>query len=106
MCQLRSPREPVLDTTGAVMVLLLGSYIGIGTLWVFHHYLELPGERAQTMAFAGLILAEMLTVFNFRALHAPLPVIGLFTNPWLMATWVMKLIPERRLKTGLPDTFP
>jgi len=32
---------------------------------------------------------EMINVFNFRGLHAPLSAIGFFSNPWLLAAWVL-----------------
>lgn len=88
----RSPREPILDRLGIMMILLLGTYLGTCTLWLFHHYLS-SGEAgavatAQTVAFTGLILLEKINVFNFRSFHQPLATIGFFTNPWLLLAWV------------------
>jgi Ca2+-transporting ATPase len=92
----RPPRardEPVLDLPGIGMILLLGGYIGAGGLWLFHHALAQGGEAkvalAQTMAFTGIVLLEKFNVFNFRSLHQPLPVIGLFRNPWLILAWLV-----------------
>ncbi|RMD70404.1 MAG: HAD family hydrolase, partial [Gammaproteobacteria bacterium] len=87
----RSPREPILDRAGILLIAILGAYIGAGTLWLFHHYLASGGENAvataQTVAFTGIILLEKMNVFNFRSLRAPLPVIGFFSNPWVLMAW-------------------
>ena len=64
-------------------------------LWIFHHYLS-SGEAdavtlAQTMAFTGIIVLEKMNVFNFRSLRAPMPVIGFFTNPWVLGAWALTI---------------
>ncbi len=89
----RAAREPVLNKSGIIMILLLGGYIGAGSLWLFHHYLAL-GEAnavgtAETMAFTGIILLEKMNVFNFRALHEPLYALGFFKNPWVVGAWAV-----------------
>ncbi len=33
-------------------------------------------------------MIQMITIFNFRSLHAPIAVIGFFTNPWVLLAWV------------------
>ncbi len=87
----RAAREPVLDRRGIVTIILLGGYIGAGTLWLFHHYLASGHENAvataETVAFTGIILLEKMNVFNFRALREPLYVVGFFTNPWVLMAW-------------------
>ena len=89
----RAVSEPVLQLRGTFMILLLGGYIGAGTLWLFHHYLSLGMQNAQAVAFAqtaaftGIIILEKMNVFNYRSLHAPLPVIGFFSNPFLLFAW-------------------
>ncbi|GBE01718.1 calcium-transporting ATPase 1 [bacterium BMS3Bbin06] len=89
----RSAGGHILDRTGVIMILVLGGYIGAGTLWLFHHYLVSGQENAiayaQTVAFTGIILLEKMNVFNFRALREPLAVIGVFTNPWVILAWVV-----------------
>jgi len=91
----RASSEPVLDRTGMLVILLLGGYIGGATLWIFHHYLA-SGEAnavllAQTVAFTGIIVLEKVNVFNFRSLRAPMPVIGFFTNPWVLGAWTLTI---------------
>ena len=94
----RPPRksdEPILDRGGILRIGLLGGYIGLATLFLFHHYLR-SGEPnqlilAQTVAFTGIIVLEKMNVFNFRALRAPLFVIGFFTNRWVLLAWTLTI---------------
>ena len=30
-----------------------------------------------------------MNVFNYRSLRAPMPVIGFFTNPWVLGAWAL-----------------
>jgi len=89
----RMNKEAFLQTRGIIMILLLGSYIGGATLWIFHHYLVsgLPETQAvalaQTAAFAAIIILEKMNVFNYRSLYAPIYTLGLFSNGWLIAAW-------------------
>jgi Ca2+-transporting ATPase len=85
----RSSKENILNRVGVVTVLAIGTYMGMGTLWLFHHYLSAGHsvELAQTVAFTGLIVMEKVNVFNFRSLREPLPAVGLFSNPWILAAW-------------------
>ncbi|SNZ06426.1 Ca2+-transporting ATPase [Persephonella hydrogeniphila] len=89
----RSPKEHILDWKGIAMIVFLGSYIGLATLWLFHHYLEKGGAEAvataQTVAFTGIIILEKMNVFNFRSLVAPMKVIGFLSNPWLLLAWTV-----------------
>ncbi len=90
----RSDREPILNKAGILMIILLGGYMGAATLWLFHHSL-FAGKGAdavytsQTVAFTGIIVLEMINVFNFRALRAPLATTGFFSNPFLLIAWVV-----------------
>ena len=91
----RAAREPILNRGGILMILLLGGYIGLATLWLFHYYIQdgTPEQvmLAQTVAFTGIIVLEKMNVFNFRALSAPLGLIGYFTNRWVLAAWVFTI---------------
>ncbi len=94
----RAPNDPILDRTGIAMILLLGGYIGVAALWLFHHYLEdlqMADEQAvmlaQTVAFTGIILLEKMNVFNFRALGEPMRVVGFLTNPWVILAWMLTI---------------
>jgi len=67
---------------------VLGSYIGLATLWLFHYYLSKDPQNgivlAQTVAFTGIIILEKMNVFNFRSLDEPVIRLGFFTNKWLL----------------------
>jgi Ca2+-transporting ATPase len=84
----RAVHEPILDRRGIIMIAVLGSYIGLATLWIFHYYLSKDPQNgmvlAQTVAFTGIIILEKMNVLNFRSLHAPVSNIGFFTNKWLL----------------------
>ncbi len=87
----RPPRdvdEPILDRYAIVMILVLGSYIGLATLGLFHYYLAQGEENtamlAQTVAFTGIIVLEKINVFNYRSLKSPLSTIGFFSNKWIL----------------------
>jgi Ca2+-transporting ATPase len=86
----RSPSENILNRAGIATIVVIGGYLGLATLWIFHHYLGQgqPVALAQTAAFTGLILAEKMNVFNFRSLREPLAVIGFFSNPWVLLAWL------------------
>jgi len=87
----RPPREvdrPILDRYGIIMIGVLGGYVGLATLWLFHHYLSMESENslllAQTVAFTGIIVLEKMIVLNFRSLREPINIVGFFTNKWLL----------------------
>ena len=57
----RSKSEPMLNTQGLLLVLALGSYIGLVTLWLFHYYLDHPDRMARRAAAFLNRLAQHLT---------------------------------------------
>jgi len=94
----RLPREvdkPILDRYGIIMIGILGSYVGLATLWLFHYYLSIDSQNslllAQTVAFTGIIVLEKMIVLNFRSLREPINVVGFFTNKWLLAAIIFTL---------------
>ncbi len=84
----RDPRRPILDRQGILVIAVLGSYIGLVTLALFHYYLHnsdpSKAALAGTVAFTAIILIEKVNVLNFRALHSPLSTVGFFSNPWIL----------------------
>lgn len=95
----RPPREvdkPIIDRHGIIMIAVLGSYVGLATLWLFHHYLSEDPENglllAQTVAFTGIIVLEKMIVLNFRSLREPINVIGFFTNKWLLLAIALTIV--------------
>jgi Ca2+-transporting ATPase len=89
----RSPGASFLGRKGGLVILLLGGYMGLATLWLFQRYLGGGSNPAlaQTIAFTGLVLMEEVNVFNFRSLRQPLIKTGFFTNHWLLIAWVVNL---------------
>ena len=73
----------ILTKPSIIMIFILGIYIGLATLWLFHHY-NSNYMLAQSVAFTGIIIIEKFNVLNFRTLHKPLKSIGFFSNPWLL----------------------
>lgn len=84
----RAVHEPILNRHAIIMIALLGSYIGLATLYLFHYYLTKDPQNglllAQTVAFTGIIVLEKINVFNFRSLHEPISSVGFFSNKWLL----------------------
>ncbi|KAA5547085.1 HAD-IC family P-type ATPase [Roseiconus nitratireducens] len=91
----RRPSEPVLDARGFAMILALGSYIGLASLWLFHDYLSsgdpVKVAAAQTAAFTCIVLIEKANVLNFRSLRSPLHHVGFFSNPWVLAALALTI---------------
>ena len=84
----RDPSVPILDRQAIGMIVGLGAYVGIATLWLFQHVLDTFGPAAatlaQTMAFHGIIVIEWFNVLNFRTLRTPVTAVGLLTNRWML----------------------
>ncbi len=85
----RPQEEPILDRYGVLMILILGTYIALATLWLYHHYLSGgvadAAILAQTVAFTGIIILEKANVFNFRSLSGPIALTtGWFSNRWVL----------------------
>ena len=84
-------KEPILNRRSLFIILIMGGYIGLTTLWLFHYYLGPGGDntvhRAQTVAFTAIIMIQMISIFNFRTLYAPIASIGFFSNPWILIAW-------------------
>jgi len=91
----RDIHQPILDRQGIIMIVVLGTYIGLATLWLFHYYISKDPENgimlAQTVAFTGIIILEKMNVLNFRSLHEPMTSIGFFTNKWLLLAIVFTI---------------
>jgi len=82
----REPAHPILDRSATAMIVSLGIYVGLATLWLFQHSLhaEFSVVWAQTMAFNGIIVIELFNVLNFRTLRTPVTRVGLFSNRWML----------------------
>ena len=80
----RDPGEPILTRTAFLIILALGAWLGLLTLYVFSGLYDVDLDRARTMAFTGLIVFELYNVLNFRSFRFPLHRIGFFSNPALL----------------------
>jgi Ca2+-transporting ATPase len=80
----RDPGESILTRNAYLVILTLGVWLGLLTLYVFSSLYEVDIDRARTMAFTGLVIFELYNVLNFRSFRFPLHRIGFFTNPTLL----------------------
>ncbi|MDD2473306.1 MAG: cation-translocating P-type ATPase C-terminal domain-containing protein, partial [Methanoculleus sp.] len=72
-----------LTRNALLVILILGIWLGLLTIYVFSGLYTVDLERARTMAFSGLIIFELYNVLNFRSFRFPLHRIGVFSNPTL-----------------------
>lgn len=89
----RPPRQPMLDRRGVLVIGVIAAYMGAAALWLFHRTMAggEDAETARTMAFTGLIMLEMVNVFNFRSFREPMPLVGFLSNRWLLVAWVLSV---------------
>jgi Ca2+-transporting ATPase len=80
----RDPDESILTRSAFLVILILGIWLGLLTIYVFSGLYEVDLDRARTMAFSGLIIFELYNVLNFRSFRFPLHRIGFFSNPTLL----------------------
>lgn len=67
----RDPGESILTKDAYLVVLILGAWLGLLTIYVFSSLYEVDLDRARTMAFTGLIIFELYNVLNFRSFRFP-----------------------------------
>jgi len=81
-----APGAPILSRARLGVLIAMGVYVGIATLWLFESALGDGADlaRARTLAFTAMIVLEVVNALNFRGLDAPLRELGLFGNPWLL----------------------
>ena len=84
----RDPKEPILTKTMLRGIIFQSLAIGVATLFAFKWGLKTYGEAddvlmARTIAFATLILAELLRAFSSRSQKHSLFKIGVFSNKTL-----------------------
>ncbi|QYZ79455.1 HAD family hydrolase [Methanofollis formosanus] len=87
-----SPEAGVLPRRAAAGVALIGAAIGALVLTIFALALGAGEERARTLAFTGLVVFELVNLFNFKSLHAGVLETGLFSNPSLIAAAAASLL--------------
>jgi Ca2+-transporting ATPase len=73
-------------------ILGIGVFIAAATIFVFTNQLDQIGlDKARTLAFTGIIVFEKINVFNFRSFKHNLINVGLFSNPYLIAAWIVTI---------------
>ncbi len=82
--QPRDPGESILTRNALLIILILGIWLGLLTIYAFFGVFEINLDRARTLAFTGLIVFELFNVLNFRSFRFPLYRIGLLSNPYLL----------------------
>ncbi|MCB1692890.1 MAG: HAD-IC family P-type ATPase [Pseudomonadales bacterium] len=81
----RQVNQPILDAAGLGFILVLGLYVGLSTLGLYHWYLDRDGHGlANTVAFTTLVLMSNIGVMSFRSLHQSIFRLGILGNLWLL----------------------
>ena len=91
----RKPRDPesqILNREVGASLLIIGVWLGVLVILVFMGRYEENLDQARTLAFTGLVVFETINVLNFRSLHAPLPAVGLLSNPWLLLALAITIL--------------
>lgn len=81
----RAVNRPILDWHSVVPLAALGGYIGLATLALFHLYLPVSHDLANTVALTAIVVTAQVLVLNFRSLSGPTSSVGWFSNPWILA---------------------
>jgi Ca2+-transporting ATPase len=87
----RRKDTPILGTSGIATIIVLGTYTGLSSLWIFFELMEIGVELARTTAFTAMVVFEKVSVFAFRSLRLPGWRIGWFSNPFLLLALTVTL---------------
>jgi Ca2+-transporting ATPase len=93
----RPPGEGVINRRMATMMGIQGVIIGLLTLGAFaiEYYVMGGGvDRARVIAFSTTIFAQNVHAFNVRSNRFSLFQLGVFTNRWLVAAFVVVAVSE------------
>ncbi|MBF9059631.1 HAD-IC family P-type ATPase [Rhodobacterales bacterium HKCCSP123] len=86
--QMKDPPRPrterILSLTSATLILGLGLYTGLASLWIFETLLPSGTDLARTAAFTAMVVFEKTSVFAFRSLRTPGWKLGYLSNPALL----------------------
>lgn len=88
----RNVRESIFARGVGVKILSRGVLIGLATLAVFWlTYNSQPDNlvKAQTMAFATLVMAQLIQVFDCRSVEGGIFSRNVFENPWLIISVII-----------------
>lgn len=88
----RNVKESIFSRGLGFKILSRGILIGLVTLAVFWMtYADDPANlaKAQTMAFATLVMAQLIQVFDCRSVEGGIFSRNIFENPWLIASVIV-----------------
>jgi len=97
----RSSREHVISKRMWIMIFSVGTWIGLGTLFMLDAYHpggllewkpDVDPDHSRTMAFTTMVMFEMFNAFNFRSFTSSVFKVGVFKNPWLLAAVSLSLV--------------
>ena len=91
----RNVRESIFARGLGFKILSRGILIGLATLGVFWLTLQMePGNliKAQSMAFATLVMAQLIHVFDCRSVEGGIFSRNFFENKWLIASVLISLL--------------
>jgi len=79
----RNPKENIISSHDFIIMLIIGIFMMVSTLWIFNMYL--PNLRyARTMAFTTMVMLQMFNVLNCRSADRSLFKTGIFSNKYLI----------------------
>ncbi len=87
----RRKETAILGLSGVATIVVLGTYTGLSSLWIFFHLMEQGVELARTTAFTAMVIFEKVSVFTFRSLRLPGWRIGWLSNPFLLGALVVTI---------------
>ena len=87
----RRKETAILGVGGIVTIILLGTYTGLSSLWIFFQLLDQGVELARTTAFTAMVVFEKVSVFAFRSLRLSNFRVGWFSNPFLLIALVVTI---------------
>ncbi len=87
----RDKHTAILGLHGILTIVLLGTYTGLSSLWIFFHLMESGLELARTTAFTAMVVFEKVSVFAFRSLRLTGWRIGWLSNPFLLIALAVTL---------------
>lgn len=88
----RKKDEKIINEKDLVNILVEGSVIALGVLFLFNSYLPQGEEHARTIAFTSLVLFQMFNVLNYRAGERSIFGVEFIRNKWLLAAIVFSLL--------------
>ncbi len=87
----RRKNTPIVGASGLLMIVALGTYTGLSSLWIFFELIDEGVALARTTAFTAMVVFEKVSVFAFRSLHLTNWRIGWLSNPLLLAALAVTL---------------